>query len=300
VTIQQNPQSYFLLSISTAVVVLLIKTYAFFITGSVSLLSDALETCINVATSVASLLLILYALKPPDEKHSFGHSKAEYFASGFEGALVLISGVYICSTSLQKIFHPDPLTWIPFGIFISLIATVLNGLLSALLFYKSRTFNSIALKAQSVHLISDVLTSLGTYAALILIAQTGYTILDPLIALILSLYIFYLGFKIIRQSFHELLDAAIPESDRELIKEVFKKFEKEGTLFHALRTRLSGSKRFVSFHVLVPDHWSVREGHALCDKIEHEIKERLSNTHVFTHLEALEDPCSWDDQVLFK
>jgi cation diffusion facilitator family transporter len=290
--------NYAILSIGAALVTIALKVGAYWLTGSVGLLSDAMESAVNLVAAIVAFWALSYAARPPDAEHTFGHSKAEYFSSGVEGALILVAAVSIAIAAGNRLLHPQPLEQIGLGLGLSLVATAVNGAVAYILLKAGRRLRSITLRADAHHLFTDVWTSVGVLLGILLVQLTGQFILDPIIALIVAVNIVWTGFKLIYETASGLLDAAIPASEQQLIRSVFANYEEQGIQFHALRTRLAGTRRFISFHILVPGKWTVQQGHNLSEEIELAIIRALPTTHITTHLEPLEDPVSWADQEL--
>jgi cation diffusion facilitator family transporter len=294
----QSARSYATLSIGAALLTIVLKSGAYFLTGSVGLLSDALESGVNLIAAVVAVWALTLAAKPPDKEHAFGHSKAEYFSSGVEGALILVAAAGIAVAAWERLFHPQPLEQLGLGLMLSLVATAINGGLALVLLKAGKRLRSITLRADAHHLLTDVWTSVGVLLALIFVPLTGWLVLDPIIALIVAANIVWTGVKLLRETGSGLLDASLPVTEQRIITDLFATYEQEGIQFHALRTRAAGTRRFVSFHVLVPGMWTVQQGHDLCEAIELAIIKELPDTHLTTHLEPLEDPSSWNDQDL--
>ena len=294
----RSARSYAWLSIGAAVLTISLKMGAYALTHSVGLLSDAIESCVNLVAAVIAVWALSLAAKPPDAEHSFGHSKAEYFSSAAEGALIIAAAFTIAVQSWGRLFDPQPIEQVGLGLGLSFVATVLNGGVALILLRAGRRLRSITLRADAHHLLTDVWTSIGVVLGIVLVQVTGWLILDPLIALVVALNIVWTGFKLLRETGSGLLDAALPASEQAEISEILQAHEAQGIQFHALRTRAAGSRRFVSFHVLVPGAWTVQQGHDLCETIELAIRRALPETHVATHLEPVEDPSSWADQDL--
>ena len=286
------------LSIGVAIFTIILKTVAYWLTGSVGLLSDALESLVNVAGGLMALGMLTIAARPADENHTYGHSKAEYFSSGVEGTLILIAAILIAYTAIERIINPKELEQVGIGLIVSVAASLANLGVALLLAQAGKKYNSISLTANSHHLMTDVWTSGGVLAGVGLVAVTGWKVLDPIIAILVALNIVWAGFGIIRNSVSGLMDASLPKSDLDIIQGVLEKHGETGVRFHALRTRQSGSVKIISLHVLVPDNWTVKRGHKLTSEIEAEINRALADSVVFTHLEALSDPIAADD-VLF-
>jgi len=289
---------YAWLSIAAALATIVLKGAAYLLTGSVGLLSDALESLVNLAGATLALTMLNLAAAPPDEEHAYGHSKAEYFSSGVEGALILLAAVSIAAFAIERLLNPQPLELIGLGLAVSVIATLINLFVARALLRVAAHHNSITLEADAQHLMTDVWTSVGVLAAVGLVALTSWQILDPIIALLVAANITWAGFRITRKSALGLLDTALPPEELARLKEKLARYETQGIQFHALRTRQSGARRFVSMHVLVPGEWTVQKGHRLLEKIEAEIRAALENVTVFTHLESLQDKASFEDQSL--
>lgn len=294
-----NPaRRYALLSIGAAVCTIALKTAAYRVTGSVGLLSDALESGINLVAAGVAFWALSFAAKPPDEQHPFGHTKAEYFSSGLESALILVAAVSIAIAAWGRLFNPQPLEQLGLGLLLSLVATAINGGVAWVLLQAGKRLRSITLRADAHHLMTDVWTSAGVVLGILLVKLTGWLVLDPLIALLVAINILWAGFRLLRETGSGLLDSAIPTEDRQQIADFLASYEAQGIQFHALRTRVAGSRCFVTFHVLVPGAWTVQQGHHLCEELELAILQKLPGTYVMTHLEPLEDPRSWADQGL--
>lgn len=286
------------LSIAAAVVTIAMKTVAWRMTGSVGLLSDALESLVNLVAAVITLMMLIVAARPPDEHHAYGHGKAEYFASGAEGALILLAAGGIGWTAIQRLLAPHALEQVGWGVLVSTGASLVNFGVARVLLRAGKRYHSIALEADAHHLLTDVWTTAGVLAAVGLVAFTGWNILDPIIALVVAAQIVWTGVQLLRRSALGLLDTALAAEEQALLREVLARYEGPEIQFHAVRTRQAASRRFVSMHVLVPGGWTVRRGHDLAEKIESEVRAVIHNATVFTHLEAIEDPASFQDQGL--
>lgn len=262
------------------------------------MLSDAMESVVNLIGAVMALLMLTVAAKPADEDHAYGHSKAEYFSSGVEGTLIVVAALSIAIAAVQRLFLPKPLDQIGLGLAISLAASAVNLTVALLLLKYGRKHNSITLEANAHHLLTDVWTSIGVLVAIGLVAATDWVILDPIMALLVAANIARTGSGIIRRSVAGLMDTAVSPEDRQRVLTILSRYETQGIQFHALRTRQAGARRFVSMHVLVPGDWTVQRGHQLLEQLESEIRQALPDTTVFTHLEPSEDPVSWEDQKL--
>jgi cation diffusion facilitator family transporter len=283
------------ISILAALATIGLKGGAYLITGSVGLLSDALESLVNLAAAIVALIALSAAARPEDEDHRYGHSKAEYFSSGFEGALIMLAAASIFYTSVQRLVSPQPIERIGLGAGISIVASVINLLVARVLFRAGRRHQSITLEADAQHLMSDVWTSAGVILGVSAAAMTGWQRLDPVIAILVAISIVRTGVGILRRSLLGLLDTAIPEDLQREITRIMARHARHGVRFHALRTRQAGAWRFIDFHVLVPGNWSVQRGHDLLEEIEEEVRGAIPNSSVFTHLEPIEDPASFAD-----
>jgi cation diffusion facilitator family transporter len=291
---------YAWLSIITAVAIILLKVAAYSLTGSIGFLSDALESGANIIAAVVTLIALIVAARPPDREHAYGHTKAEYLSSGLEGALILLAAVFIAVQAVRRLLHPEPLEQVGIGLLISAVAAMANFAVARILLRAGRQHRSAALTADANHLLTDVWTSAGVIVAVGLVGLTGWNWLDPTIALIVALQIVWTSFKLIRASMDGLMDVSLPESEEAEVKAILDQYCVEGVTYHALRTRQAGSQRFVSFHIQVPGQWSVQQGHELLETIEHHIRQALPPVTVFTHLEPVEDPVSWQDAPLYR
>ena len=290
---------YAALSIVAAVLTIGLKVVAYLLTGSVGLFSDAAESVVNLVAAVAALWALTVALRPPDEEHAFGHNKAEYFSSGLESALIIIAAVWIGATAWGRLMDPQPLQNVGLGLSVTLVAAALNGGVALVLLRAGRRLRSITLRADAQHLLTDVWTSAGVVVGIVMVQLTGWLVLDPLIALLVAANIVWTGVRLLRDTAQGLLDRALPPEEMKKISGVLSQYEERDIRFHALRTRASGQRRFVSMHVLVPGKWTVQRGHDLSEKLEAELAEALrGNTTFFIHIEPSEDPASFADQSL--
>ncbi|MBN1668579.1 MAG: cation transporter [Anaerolineales bacterium] len=286
------------LSIAAAILTIGLKAIAYLLTGSVGLLSDALESLVNLAGALIALVMLTIAARPADEDHLYGHSKAEYFSSGAEGMLILVAAVSIGITAVQRLMAPKPLEQLGVGIAVSIVASFVNLVVSLVLRRAGKQYNSITLEANAKHLMTDVWTSGGVLVGVGAVALTGWERLDPIVALVVAGNIVWSGFHIVKSSVLGLMDTALSVEDQKTLQKVLEQHLKTGVQFHALRTRQSGARCFISLHVLVPGIWTVQRGHQLLERIEADIRKALPTAAVFTHLESLNDPSSWDDITL--
>jgi cation diffusion facilitator family transporter len=287
------------LSIVAAVLTIGLKAGAYRLTGSVGLLSDALESLVNLVAAIAALLALSVAAKEPDEEHAYGHEKAEYFSSGLEGALIVLAAGLIVAASLPRLLHPAPIDQVGWGLAVSVLASLINLGVAWRLFRAGQEFHSITLEAGARHLFTDVWTSAGVLVGIGAVVLTGWERLDPLIALAVAANIVWTGVRLVRRSMLGLIDTALPADERAAIEAVLDRYSRgEGVQVHALRTREAGARRFVSMHILVPGDWTVDRGHGLLEAIERDVRAALPKVTVLTHLEPLDDPASWDDTGL--
>ena len=294
----RSARSYIGLSIGAAIVTMALKMIAYFLTDSMGLFSDAAELVINLVAALAAFGALTVASRPADQDHAYGHTKAEYFSSGLEGALILVAGGAIAVTAMGRLLHPQPLENVGIALVISTVAACINGAVALVLFRAGRRLRSITLRADGQHLLTDVWTSAAVLVGILMVQITGWWALDPVVALLAAANIALTGMRLVRDTAFGLLDTALPAEDQKAITAVWAKYEARGIRFHALRTRTSGPRRFMSMHVLVPGAWTVLQGHSLCEEIEHDLLERLPHATVFTHLEPVEDPVSMEDQEL--
>jgi cation diffusion facilitator family transporter len=286
---------YAWLSIAAAVATIALKTVAYLLTGSVGLLSDAVESLVNLVGAVMALSMLTVAARPPDDDHAYGHSKAEYFSSGVEGSLILIAALSIGLAAVPRLLSPKPLESVGVGLAVSVVASCINFGVSVVLLRVAKQRGSITLEANAHHLMTDVWTSAGVLVGVAAVAVTGWNRLDPVVALAVAANIVFTGVRIVRASVGGLMDEALPREDVEKVEAVLKPYLDSGIHYHALRTRRAGVMRFVSLHVLVPGDWTVDRGHQLVDQIEREVQVAVPGTAVSTHLESLNDPASWED-----
>ena len=292
-------ERYAWLSIGAAFATIGLKTLAWWLTGSVGLLSDALESLVNLAAALLALAMLRVAASPPDEAHPYGFSKAEYFSAGIEGALIVLAAAGIFASALPRLIDPQPLDAPVLGLALSAAAAGINLAVGALLIRVGRREHSITLEADGHHLMTDVWTSVGVIGGVSLVFATGWLLLDPLVALGVAVHIIWIGLRLMRRSWKGLLDAAIPSEDATEVTKLFSEYSKRyGVTFHALRTRQAGARRFISFHFLVPDAWTVARAHQLSEEIESRIRSLVPNAAVFTHIEPISDPASYEDQGL--
>jgi len=284
------------LSLAAALVTIGLKAGAYVVTGSVGLLSDAIESLVNLVGALVALAMLTVAARPADDDHVYGHSKAEYFSSGVEGTLILLAAISIAIAAVRRLVYPQPLTSLGPGLAVSVAASLVNLGTALLVRRAGRRYHSVTLEANAQHLLTDVWTSVGVVAGLGAVLLTGLEWLDPLIALAVAANIVVTGTRIVNTSVHGLMDAVLPPEEVDAVLRVLQPYVAGGVEYHALRTRRAGAQRYVSLHVLVPGEWTVERGHALADRLEEDIRGVLENVEVSTHLEPLHDPASWADQ----
>jgi cation diffusion facilitator family transporter len=287
------------LSIGAAVATISLKTAAYYLTGSVGLFSDAIESLVNLAGAVMALIMLTIAARPADESHVYGHSKAEYFASVTEGVLIVGAALGIVTTAIQRLINPRPLEQLGIGLAVSIAASIINFIVARILLRTSKQRQSITLEADGRHLLTDVWTSAGVIGGVAIAGFTGWSTLDPVVAILVALNIIWTGFQLVSRSVAGLMDAALPESELTMIEEVMKAYRGKGVDFHALRTRQAAARRFVSVHMLVPGKWTVHDAHHIAEDFESDIRDALGGVvTVFTHLEPAEDHLSMEDIYL--
>lgn len=290
-----NLLKYAYLSIVTGISVFTLKLVAWWFTGSVGLLSDALESTVNIVAAIIALLALRTAMKPADPEHHFGRGKAEYFSASVEGFMILVAALVIVVTAAERFINPREIEQLGWGLAISTIASVINGVVAVMLMRAGKAHRSPVLDADGRHLMTDVWTSVGVLVGVGLVQVTGWLRLDAIVAMAVGLNIVLTGVNLLRESTSKLMDKSLDEEDHKLIVEVLKKFESDDVKFHALQTREAGRHRFVSMHVLVPGAWTVQKSHDLLEDLEKQIIAALPDTTVHTHVEPLEDQRSWDD-----
>jgi cation diffusion facilitator family transporter len=289
---------YAWLSIAAAIATILLKGAAWQMTGSVGLLSDAIESFVNLAGAIMALWMLTLAARPADDDHAHGHGKAEYFSSAFEGFLILLAAVSIGYAAIGRLMHPQALEAVAAGLLVSVVASIINFATARTLMRVGRTHNSITLEADAHHLMTDVWTSAGVIAGVGLVWLTGWLWLDPAIALLVAVNIVWTGWQLMQRSAAGLMDVSLPAEQLVQVEDLLAGYRTRGLEFHALRTRQAGSRVFVTLHVLVPGSWTVQVGHDWSERIEADIRLALPHAHVTTHLEPIEDPVSMVDQEL--
>ena len=297
---RQSLTRYAWLSIAAALSTIALKSYAYWLTNSVGLLSDALESLINLVAAIFALIALTLAAKPADDDHAYGHDKIEYFSSGAEGVMILLAAISIAYSAWERIHNPQLIQQLDLGLTISFVATLINLIVARILIAAGKKHHSITLEADGRHLLTDVWTTvgiiagIGTLAVLQWLDYEGWEILDPIIAILVAVNILYAGISLIRRSFAGLMDGSLNKDELETIKKVLDDFVQQyGIEYHALRTRYSGSQRFLSVHILVPGDWTVQKGHDLLELVEDKLRNQFDRIDIDTHLEPVEDIVSW-------
>jgi len=291
-----SPKRYAYYSVAASVATLILKFGAWLLTDSVGLLSDATESLVNLAAAMLALLVLTHALRPADADHAYGHGKAEYFSSGVEGVLIIVAAAGIVTASVGRFMDPSMPEQLGLGLGMALAASVINFATARAMLGAAERFDSITLEADARHLMTDVWTSVGLVAGLgvLMVAPPSWAVLDPIIAVVMAVNIVFTGVSLIRRSFWGLMDQALPEEELKTVDSAIRSHAGENAAYHALRTRKSGSRRFVDFHLLVPGITSVKQSHALCCAIEDDIVRLLPGTQITIHVEPFEDTASHD------
>lgn len=293
---RKSLKSFIYLAIAAAIATISLKLLAYILTGSVGLLSDALESCVNLIAAVVALFMITLAEKPADEEHAYGHSKAEYFSSAIEGGLIVLAAFSIIWSAIPRLIDPRPLENIGIGLLVAFGASAINLVVGIILIRNGKKNHSITLEADGKHLITDVYTSVGVVIGIGLVQLTGWLMLDALVAIGVAINILWTGYQLMSRSAQGLLDTAIPETEIAQITALLEKHKADNIEYHSLMTRQAGQRKFISLHLLAPGKWSIQDGHNLAETVEEEIRDLFdSPVTVFTHLEPIEDPVSMLD-----
>jgi cation diffusion facilitator family transporter len=286
---------YAWLSIAAAIVTIGMKATAYLLTGSVGLLSDALESLVNLAAAIVALIALRILSRPATDEYTFGYYKVEYFSSGFEGGMILLAAVSIIVSALPRLLHPVPLEQLGLGIAVSAAASVINLVVARVLLSAGRRYNSITLEADARHLMTDVWTTVGVLIGIALVSLTGFLRLDPIIALLVAANIIITGYHLLVRSGRGLMDVALPAEETAKVTSILASYEAKGVRYHALRSRQAAARKFMVVHLLVPGAWTVTQGHQLAEQVEREIMRTIPNSNIATHVEPIEDPASLAD-----
>lgn len=287
-----------LLPTAAAVFTLALKFAAFWVTGSIGLLSDAAESVVNVVAAGAGFGALWYAARPVDQSHTYGHEKIEFFSSGVEGTFIVGAALAVGWAALERLWQPPSLHQLDLGLALALAAALINLGVGRILLRQARQTHSVLMEAQGRHLLTDVWTTVGVLAGLVVVRVTAMVWLDPAMGLVVALFILRTGVDLLWRSFDGLMDRALPDSELHALREVLAARLPRGTTFHGLRSRRAGTQRFVDFHLLVPGKWHVARAHALVQELEHAIAERLRNAQTTVHVEPVEEPAAWSDTPL--
>ena len=285
------------LSIGAAIVTICLKSGAYLLTGSVGLLSDAAESIVNLVAAIVALVALRVAAQPFDDKHHFGHSKAEYFSAAIEGIMIFVAAGFILWTSVQRFLNPVPLENVGIGLAISVVASAINGAVAVVLLRAGRAHRSITLMADGKHLMTDVWTSAGVVVGVLLVALTGWLQLDPVIAFLVGLNIIWTGSHLIAESVDGLMDRALTAGELDRLQLVLDDFDSDHVRFHSVQTRVAGRARFISMHILLPGAWTIQQGHDLVEDVEHRLVTEFEHAQIFTHMEPIEDPRSYEEEL---
>lgn len=294
-----SPSRYAVVSVAASLMTMALKFWAFWMTGSVGIFSDAAESVINLAAGLIAFTALIVAARPADKRHTYGHDKVEYFASGVEGTLILVAAITIFFTALQRLYAPVPLVSLGLGVGVLIVAALINLVAARILMHGGRKFDSIALEADARHLMTDVWTSFAVVLGIgvIFVAPREWVFLDPLIAMAVALNILRSGVDLLRRSWSGLMDHTLPPHEVQVIKDALREQSPESP-FHGLRSRKSGSKRFIDMHLLLPGKCSVKEAHDLCDRIEQQVESQLNHVSLTIHVEPVEEDSSWDGHCI--
>ena len=279
------------ISVGASLGILACKYAAYLITGSVAILSDTVESVVNVVAANVALTSLLVAVQPPDATHQYGHGKAEYISSATEGALIFIAGAWILTTAVQRLLNPVPLRSLDAGLIVLAAATVANYLTARLLMRVSRDADSIALEADARHLQADVLTSVAVFLGVALVRFTGFQRFDPLVGAVVSLHILRVGVDVSRRAIGGLMDPSLPPDELQRIRQILDAHREEIVEYHALRARKTGVARFLDLHLVLHRTLSVGQAHALCDHLEEHIRSELPGADITIHVEPCGPNC---------
>lgn len=283
------------LSIAAAILTIGLKTGAWALTGSVGLLSDAAESVVNLVAAVVALVALKVAAQPANSRYTFGRSKAEYFSAAIEGVMIFLAAAAILFTAAERFVNPRPIENVGVGLLVSVVAGGINGAVALVLLRAGKRYRSLTLTADGKHLMTDVVTSVGVVAGVGLVALTGFERLDPIVAFAVGVNITVTGIKLVAESAAGLLDVTLPDEENDAIVAILNRHTTQRTRFHGLQTRVSGRERMAAVHVLVPDEWTVKQGHAWVEQVERELEAAVPGLEVFTHLEPVGDPLSYED-----
>ncbi|MDO5083657.1 cation transporter [Arachnia propionica] len=290
----QDLSRYGWIAVGAALATITLKAGAWLVTGSVGLLADAAESIVNLVAAVVALIALKVAAKPADKNHHFGHTKAEYFSAGVEGLMIFIAAASIIFFAVQRLLAPQPLEQVGIGLAISLVASAINGGVALVLLRAGARHNSITLRADGKHLMTDVYTSAGVLVGIVLVWVTKWNWLDPVVAIAVGINILIAGYGLVKESTEGLMDISLPKEDNDRLRQLLASRLDEGIDFHQMRTRESGTLQFMEFHLLVPGSWTVKQGHDFLEDLVDEIVAEFPRMSVTGHLEPIEDPRSYE------
>lgn len=286
------------LSILAAILTMVLKFAAYFVTGSAGLLSDAVESSVNLVAASTALFALWYSTRPVDRSHPYGHEKIEFFAAAVEGGLILFAAAAIIWYSGNRLLNPRGIESIDTGMAISLSAAVVNLIVARILLRVAAQHRSPVLEASGQHLMTDVWTTIGVIVGLLLVRITGVERLDPIIGILIALVILQTAGRLLRSSFDGLMDRALSEEELETLRTAIEGELEPGVTYHALRSRRAGTRQFVDLHLLVPGQARVTDAHDLANRVEMAVERALPGSETTVHLEPLEEPASWADSEL--
>lgn len=272
-------------SIAVGLLVLGLKFVAYWLTGSIALYSDALESIVNVVTAVVALLAVWTSSKPADADHPYGHGKVEYFSAVLVGVLIIVAALLIFNEAYHGYLNPQPFDAAPLGLLVNGLASAVNGVWCWVLIHRGRELNSPALVADGRHLLTDIISSIGVLLGVMLAAITGWALLDPALAALVAINVLWSGWQLMRESVGGLMDVALPDAVLNRIREVIASSADGALEAHDLRTRQAGPQTFVEFHLVVPAEMTVSAAHEICDRIERSIREEVNKAHITIHVE---------------
>ena len=281
----KNPARVAILSILSNTVVVTLKLIVGFFTGSVAIISEAIHTFLDLLASCIAFFSVKISNLPPDKNHPYGHGKVENLSGTIETLLIFIAGIWIIVECIEKLIHPEPVSFPSLGIAVMLFGALMNFIVSRIVHRSAIENHSIAMKSNAFHLLTDVYTSLGVAFSLLIVSITKWTFLDPLIGIGLAMYIMIEAVHLWRESFNPLLDNNLPEKEEEKVRTIIDHFQNEFIEYHNLRTRRSGPNTYIDFHLIVQKNLTVEVAHELCNKIEFDINEKSPKAETSIHLE---------------
>ncbi len=278
-------------SIVSNTFLILLKVAAGLLTGSISLIAEAIHSTIDLAAAIIAFISVRISDRPADEQHPFGHGKAENISGVAEAVLIFVAAGIIIYEAIQRLITGATLELVEVGIGIMAVSIVVNILVSRYLLRVSRTTDSLALEADARHLTTDVITMVGVLVGLALVRLTGLNLFDPIVAILVALFIIKTAYDITRKSFGGLIDVKLPEAEESVIRSCILEHSGKVVAFHKLRTRKAGSQRYIDFHLVMSRNVNVEEAHRMCDHLEQDIEKRLSRTNVTIHIEPCDGKC---------